>query len=58
MVKQDITNKKQVDVTRFQLKFDNGRNNNREWEVKIIYDSGIYARELDNQLSGFYYLVS
>lgn len=55
LLEEDITKKKQVEETTSPLEFSNSRNNGREYEVKAIRDSRIYARELDNYPLRLYY---
>lgn len=55
LLKQDITKKRQVDENIIQLKFEIG--NNKKYEVKIIWDNAVYAKKLNNNLSGLYYLI-
>ena len=59
MLEQDNTRKGRVDEkTAEQLKFEAG-SNNKEYKVKDIRDSAVYARESEiDHLLGFYYLVS
>ena len=40
-----------------QLNFKFEAGNNKEYKVKDIQDSAVYARESAKQPSGFYYLV-
>ena len=59
MLEQDNTRKGRVDEkTAEQLKFE-ADSNNKEYKVKDIRDSAVYARESEiDHLLGFYYLVS
>ena len=41
-----------------QIEFDIGDNNSKKYEVEIIWDNIVYARESKSSyLLGFYYLV-
>ena len=41
-----------------QMEFDAGDNDSREYEVEVIWDSAVYARESESgHLPGFYYLA-
>ena len=58
LLEQDTTKKRRVDKEVRQIEFDNG-NNSGEYKVEAIWDSVVYARELESgYLPGFYYLVS
>ena len=57
LLKQDITRKGRVDKEVRQIEFDTG-DNSGEYKVEAIWDSVVYARELESgHLLGFYYLV-
>ena len=58
LLKQNITKKEQVDKIMSKLEFINN-GNSKEYKVKVIHDSEIYAKELDsnNPLLGLYYLI-
>lgn len=45
-----------MDKTKARLEF--GSNNDEEYEVEVIYDSAVYARELGDYLPNLYNLVS
>ena len=45
-----------MNETTTQLKFEAG-DNGKEYEVKAIWDSIVYTRELKGHLPGLYYLV-
>lgn len=48
-----------VDEITSQLKFDNSRDHNEgQYKFETIHNSGVYTRELDDDLSGIYYLLS
>ena len=55
-LEQDTIRKKRVDENVTELKFDAG--NSKEYKVEVIWDSAVYARELEGHLSGLYYLVA
>ncbi len=57
LLEYDITKKEQVNKTIIQLKFETG-DNEREYKVKGIRDSIVYAKESEGYLLGLYYLVS
>ena len=52
LLEQDITKKRQVETV---IKLDEG--NSKEYKVKVIYNSMVYASELEDHLSSLYYLV-
>ena len=59
MLKQDITNKGQVDKKVRQIEFDTGDNDSRKYKMEVIWDSVIYIKELKSgYLPSFYYLMS
>ena len=60
LLEHDTTRKGRVDEEIRQMKFNNNGNgnNNREYKVEAIWDSAVYARELEVYLLGLYYLVS
>ena len=59
LLEQDITKKKQVDKEVRQMEFDLGNNDSGEYKVEAIWDSTVYAKELESgHLLGLYYLVS
>ncbi len=53
LLEQDTTRKRQVEIA---IELDKG--NSEEYEVKAICNSAVYAKELENHLPDFYYLVS
>ena len=55
LLEQDITKRGQVDKTTSQIELDEA--NSEEYKIKAIYDSAVYARELESHLLGLYYLV-
>ncbi len=55
--KQDITKIKWVSKELLKLEREFEARNNKEYEVKVIIDSVVYGKEVNNQISGFYYLV-
>lgn len=57
LLEQNSIKKEQVDQKTSQLKFDKGRNNDREYKFKGTREHGFYANELDNHLPGLYYLA-
>ena len=58
LLEQDITRKKWVDKKVRQMKFDAGNNDCRKYEIKVIWDSVVYAKESESSyLPSFYYLV-
>ena len=59
LLEQDTTRKRRVDEKVRQIEFDVDDNKSKEYEVEVIWDSAIYARESkSDHLPGFYYLVS
>lgn len=56
LLEQDIIRRRQVDKTIARLEF--GSQDGKKYEVKIFYNSTVYARELRDHPPGFYYLVS
>ena len=58
LLEQDITRKKQVDKKVRQIEFDVGNNGSGEYKVEVIWNSAIYARELEGHLSELYHLIS
>ena len=59
LLEQNTTRKGRVDEEVRQMEFDAGDNKSREYEVEVIWDSAVYARESKSgHLPGFYYLVS
>ncbi len=58
LLEKDTKKKEQVDEATSQLEFE-GDGNGDEYEVEVICDSAVYARESDSgHLPGLYYLVS
>ena len=56
LLEQDTTRKKRVDKWITESELEAG--NSKEYEVEIIWDSAVYANELESgQLRGLYYLV-
>ena len=54
LLKQDTTRKgREFSVPEFEL-----GNNNKEYKVKVIRDSAIYAKEADGYLPRLYYLIA
>ena len=59
LLEQDTTKKRRVDKEVRQMEFDIGDNNCRKYEVEVIWDSAVYAKESEsNHLPGLYYLVA
>lgn len=59
MLKQNITRKGRVDKPTSQLEFEGDGGDGKEYEVKAICDSAIYAKESESDhLLGLYYLVA
>ena len=57
LLEQDTTRQEQVDERVEELELEAG--NSKEYVVKAIWDSAIYASELESgQLPGLYYLVA
>ena len=57
LLEQDTTRKERVDENITKLEFDAG--NSKEYEVKAIRNSAVYAMELESgHLPGLYYLVA
>lgn len=53
LLEQNITRKEQIKIF-----IESNKGNNKEYEVEIIYNSTIYAKESEKKhLSNFYYLV-
>ncbi len=57
LLEQEITRKGRVDETTSRLEFESD-GNGKEYKVKAIRDSAVYARESEGHLPGLYYLVS
>ena len=56
LLEKDIIKKKCIDEN--MIKLDAGNKNSKEYKVKTIWDSAVYAKKLkSSQLPGFYYLV-
>ena len=56
LLEQDTTKKKQVDGI---PELDSGNMDSKEYKLEAIWDSAVYANELESSyLSGFYYLVA
>ncbi len=53
LLEQDITRKRRVETV---IELDEG--DSKEYEVELICDSAVYARESEGYLPGFYYLIS
>ena len=60
LLEQDTTRKRQVDKAlpelEKELEFKTG--GNKEYKIKIIINNVVYSQEKNNQMPGFYYLVS
>ena len=56
LLKQDITRKDQIDEKIIKLEFK-ATGNSKKYEIKIIWDSAVYANKAESYLSGFNYLV-
>ena len=57
LLEQDITRKGRVDKNVTEL--DAGNNDSGEYKIEVIWDSAVYARELESgYLPGLYYLIS
>ena len=58
LLEQNITRKRRVDKKTLHLEFkDNSEG--KEYDVKTICDSAVYAKELESgQFLGLYYLIS
>ena len=54
LLEQDSTRKERVKKV---SELDAG-NNSEEYKIEAIWDSAVYARELEGHLPGFYYLVA
>lgn len=52
---QNSSRKERVDKNTTQLKCDTG--NKKEYKVKQIWNSAVYARETEEYLLGLYYLI-
>ena len=58
LLEQDTTRKGRVNEKVGQMEFNTGNNKSGEYEVEIIWDSAVYARESElGDLPGLYYLV-
>lgn len=60
LLELNTTTKKQIDKATSKLEFDDikkNSGNNKVYEIKVIWDSAIYARKLEDYLPSFYYLV-
>ena len=55
-MEQDTTRKKRIDKKMAELKFEAG--NKKEYEVKAICNSGVYAKQAESHLPGLYHLVA
>ena len=59
LLEQDTTRKGRVDEKARQIEFGAGDNESKEYKVKAIWDSTVYAKESESgHLLGFYYLIS
>ena len=59
LLEQDSTRKGRVDEEVRQMEFNAGDNESGEYKVEAIWDSAVYARELESDhLPDLYYLVS
>ena len=59
LLEQDIPKKGGMDEKVKQMEFDKGDNERGEYEVEVIWDGAVYARESESgHLPGLYYLVS
>ena len=56
LLEQDTTKKERVDEKVTELDFEAG--DSKEYKVEAIWDSAVYARELEGHLPGLYYLVA
>lgn len=57
LLKQDNNKKEQVDKVTSQLEFKSN-NNGKEYEIKAIWDSVVYAKKSEiGYLPGFYYQI-
>ena len=56
-LKQDNTKKKQVNKTLLDPKKKFKAKDDKEYEVKVIIDSTIYDKKVNDQISSFHYLV-
>lgn len=56
MLEQDITKKKRINKFLSMSKFEIG--NKKEYKIKAIRNSTIYAKKANKHLSGLYYLVA
>ena len=56
LLEQDTTKNEQMDKKVTELDFEAG--NSEEYEIEAIWDSAVYARELEGHLPGLYYLVA
>ena len=58
MLEQDTMRKGRMNKLFPEPKPEFNASNNKEYEVKAIIDSAVYAKEAKGYLSGLYYLVS
>ena len=56
VLEQHSTKKGQVDETTSQIKLDKG--DSKEYKVKAVCNSAVYASKSEGYLPGFYYFVS
>ena len=56
MLKQNITRKGRINEFAEVPEFEPG--NNKEYKMKAIQDSAVYAKKKDRHLLGLYYLIS
>ena len=55
LLKQDITKRRRVDKTTFQMELDKG--NSKKYVVEVICNSTVYKKKSEGYLPSFYYLV-
>lgn len=56
LLEENIIKRGQIEETIARLEF--GSSNGKHYEIETIYDSTVYARELEDHLAGLHYLVS
>ena len=58
LLEQDIIKKGQVDLGQVLPKLEEFEaRDNKEYEVKTMIDSAVYGQQVNNQISGLYYLI-
>lgn len=55
-MKKSETKKKQMNKSLLMLEFK--ASNNKQYKIKTIQDSSVYAKKANGYLSGLYYLIT